>query len=136
MTLFYGVLEPKSGEFVYVNAGHPPSYFFKCQTDLPLNLLHRTGMPLGVYKGESWGKETIKISQGDGLLLYTDGVTEGMNGQGMLYGENRLTKVIKEAACTSAAAICSTVLQDLESFVGPEAQSDDIAMIAIKRDML
>jgi sigma-B regulation protein RsbU (phosphoserine phosphatase) len=91
-------------------------------------------MLLGVLPDEKWEKRTIQIFHGDGLLLYTDGVTEGFNEQGELYGHNRLKKAMHEITCTSAQTICSTISQDLERFVGAEAQSDDIAMIVMKRE--
>jgi PAS domain S-box-containing protein len=136
MSLFFGVLNPMSGEFVYANAGHPPPYFFNNPSEGWLNPLYRTGMLLGVSGNEKWEKATITFSPGDGLLLYTDGVTEGLNEQGIFYGENRLKKVLKELAEASAKTICSTVLSDLENFVSTEAQSDDIAMIVVKRENL
>jgi sigma-B regulation protein RsbU (phosphoserine phosphatase) len=136
MSLFFGVLEPTSGEFVYANAGHPPPYLFASHSDKGMNPLYRTGMLLGISDNEKWGKETVVISPGDGLLLYTDGVTEGLNERGVFYGENRLKEVIKKIVVASAESICSTVLQDLENFVGMEPQSDDIAMIVIKREHL
>ena len=93
-------------------------------------------MLLGVSADEKWEKAKITISQGDGLLLYTDGVTEGLNDQGLFYGEERLKSVLQSATGTSAKKISSTILRDLENFVGAENQSDDIAMIAIKRENL
>jgi len=136
MSLFFGVLNPLSGEFVYANAGHPPPYFFNSHVDKRINPLYRTGMLLGVSGDEKWEKEIIVLSHGDGLLLYTDGVTEGLNELGVFYGENRLKKVLEESVEASAETICSTVFFDLENFVASEAQSDDIAMIVVKRENL
>ncbi len=136
MSLFFGVLDPTSGEFIYANAGHPPPYFFTSHSDQRIIHLHRTGMLLGVSENEKWEKGTIQIAHGDGLLLYTDGVTEGLNEQGVFYGENRLKKVMEALFDASADTICSTIFLDLENFVGAEAQSDDIAMIVVKRENL
>jgi PAS domain S-box-containing protein len=136
MSLFFGVLEPIRGEFIYANAGHPPPYIFSNYSDKPIRSLNRTGMILGVSDDEKWEKDIIMISHGDGLLLYTDGVTEGVNEDGVLYGQKRLKKVIQEVVDAPADAIGSTILLDLKNFVGAEAQSDDIAMIVIKRDNL
>jgi PAS domain S-box-containing protein len=134
ISLFFGVLEPASGEFVYANAGHPPPYFFSDHPDKQISPLYRTGMLLGVSEHEKWNKEIIMISPGDGLLLYTDGVTEGLNEQGMLYGLERLKYVMKGLTGASVDTICSTVILDLENFVGAESQSDDIALIVVKRE--
>lgn len=133
-TLFYGVLEPNSGKFVYANAGHPPPYYLTSLSSPPVSRLLRTGLPLGISLDGTWRKETKVISPGGGLFLYTDGVTEGMNEQGVLYSENRLIKTLADVVDTSADTIFSKVLQDLENFVGSEAQSDDIAVMVIKRE--
>ncbi len=134
ISLFLGVLDPKSGEMIYANAGHPPPYSFTSSLDEPINSLYRTGMLLGISEDEKWGKETIVISHGDGLLLYTDGITEGLNERGALYGGERLKNVLSALKDESADTICSKIFLDLENFVGAEAQSDDIAMIVVKRE--
>jgi len=136
LSLFFGVLEPISGKFIYANAGHPPPYFFTHHSDNPTIPLFRTGMLLGISADEKWEKETITFSDGDGLLLYTDGVTEGLNENGLFYGDKRLKPLLQEIASDPAETILSTILQDLENFVGAETQSDDIAMIVIKRENL
>lgn len=134
MSLFFGVLELASGEFTYANAGHPPPFFFTSQADKVSRSLYRTGMLLGVSAEEKWGKGTIVIAPGDGLMLYTDGVTEGLNESGALYGEERLKKALVALMDSPADTICSMILRDLESFVGEETQSDDIAMLVVKRE--
>lgn len=134
MSLFYGVLDPENGEFIYSNAGHPPPFLFTDQPDKPMTPLYRTGMPLGVLKGEQWDKGQVTILPGDGVFLYTDGVTEAMNENGFIYSEDRLIEIVKNTTRDSAGNICANALHDLEEFVGAEAQSDDIAMIVIKRE--
>jgi sigma-B regulation protein RsbU (phosphoserine phosphatase) len=136
MSLFYGVLEPASGQLIYANAGHPPPYFFTNHADEGITPLYRTGMLLGVSENETWGKETLMIGHGDGLLLYTDGITEGLNAQGALYGGQRLKKVLAAIKDAPVDTIFSAILLDLEDFVGTESQSDDIAMILVKRENL
>jgi phosphoserine phosphatase RsbU/P len=136
LSLFFGVLEPINGELIYANAGHPPPYFFTNHSDQTIIPLYRTGMLLGVSADEKWEKESILISPGGGLFLYTDGITEGLNEGGLFYGRDRLKSVLQGITNASAETICSTILQDLDNFVGAETQSDDIAMIVIKRGNL
>jgi len=134
LSLFFGVLDPTTGDYHYANAGHPPSYVFSNSSETSINPLHRTGMLLGISSDEIWGKEKISISPGGGLLLYTDGVIEAWNENGILYGQDRLKKVIREVISSPANEICAAVLDDLDTFVGVEPQSDDLAMIVIRRD--
>ena len=74
------------------------------------------------------------MDPGSGMLLYTDGVTEGLNQTGEVYGHYRLQEVIRGCVDTPVDKACSAVLEDLERFVGEEAQLDDIALVAVKRE--
>ena len=102
--------------------------------DRAIRLLHRTGTLLGVFDARSWEQERVVLADGEGLLLYTDGITEGFNAQGAVYGVNRLKQVVLDFFDASAERICTEVLGDLEDFVGGEPQSDDLSLIVIKRE--
>jgi len=133
LTIFYGVLDPITGKVVYSNAGHCPPYLLKNQRNhLPQPLI-RTGMPLAVQYNENWDQDMIELDEGDVLFLYTDGVTEGQNDDSVLYGVQRLKTVLKDHRGNSAEEIKDSVIHDLESFVGGKIQSDDIAILVIKK---
>ena len=76
VTLFYGIMDLKTGCFTYSNAGHNPPYLIKQNGDLQ-KLPMDYGIALGVMNDVVFNTHTIEINKSDTLLLYTDGVTEG-----------------------------------------------------------
>jgi PAS domain S-box-containing protein len=134
LTIFYGILDPDTGKLIYCNAGHCPPFLVKGQASMPPKPLIRTGMPLAVQSGEIWGSGIIELDHGDLLLLYTDGVTEGFNEADALYGEQRLVKVLMNQREKTAEEISEAVLKDVKNFEGSKTQSDDIAVMVIRRD--
>jgi sigma-B regulation protein RsbU (phosphoserine phosphatase) len=133
VTVFYGVLDPQTGEFIYCSAGHTPTYIIKNNKSKDYLRLTHTGMPIGIEKNEKWDQNTAVLEDGDFMVLYTDGIIEGENQEGDFYGENRLRKVLQENSGRSAKEINNLILEDLHLFLGNRPQSDDIALIVIKR---
>src|SRR5205814_756566 len=80
VTVFFGVLDPQTGILSYVNAGHNPPYLFRRHRGRRAKKLRRTGPPLGILEDAHWTRRTVKIDCGETLVLYTDGLTEAMNG--------------------------------------------------------
>ena len=69
---------------------------------------------------------------GDGLFLYSDGITEAFNSEGVLYGNERLERVLDRATGRRAAGIVADVLADTARFAGGAEQSDDITCLALR----
>ena len=129
VTVFYGVLDPATGQLDYGNAGHMPPYVLRAS--VAPEPLTRTGMPLGLYEGESWQREETSLSVGDVLLLYTDGITDAENPDAVFYGRDRLVAVAEAQAGASAAALQTAILADVDAFVGAGVQSDDITLMIL-----
>ena len=129
------VLACKEGGRLYFSGLHQDIMVYRHRTK-HVDLLETRGMWIGILDdiGGMVDDQTFSLEKDDTILLYTDGITEGFNQDGMVYGQNRLKKVLGDLFDSSADTIYSTVLQDLENFVGAEDQSDDIAMIVIKRE--
>jgi serine phosphatase RsbU (regulator of sigma subunit) len=131
VTAFYGVLDPASGQLVYVNAGHNPGYLFK--TNGTLEKLAKTGVPLGMFKGVAWESRTIQIDAGDRLVLYTDGVTEACNPEQAEFQSGRLVEVVEKHARHRAADIQMALLAAVQDFVRDEPACDDITLMVVAR---
>ena len=95
VTVFYGVLDPTSGELTYSNAGHNPPYLLSARDGNVIQELDRTGVLLGILDGGTWEQRTTHIAPGDVLLLYTDGITEAQNAQEAFFDEDRLREVFR-----------------------------------------
>src|SRR5262249_2520740 len=76
VTLFFGVLDPQTGNFPYVNAGHNPPFLFHRHRGRRVRALRRTGPPLGMLEDARWVRRSLKIEDGETLVLYTDGLPE------------------------------------------------------------
>ena len=132
VTAWIGIVDLSTGELEYVNAGHNPPLVKRADRQVEY-LSPRSGPPLAVMDGVSYRRQTLSLKPGDGLLLYTDGVTEAMNAAGALYGEDRLLQTMKGLlGMEDEGVLIDGVLKDIDVFVGGAEQSDDITMLGFK----
>ncbi len=129
VTAIYGVINTKTGEFTYANAGHNPPIWVHGEQ---IERLTRTGMALGVSDEIELGQRMVQMSPGDNVFFYTDGVTEAFSEQDELFGEDRLLEIVKSTHYTSTDLL--TAIDDaLDEFIGTTPPADDITMISVKR---
>ena len=135
VTLFYAQLDPKSGELIYVNAGHNPPILIRSGEDGSAQLTHltRTGMALGVECETSYGQKQIFMKPGDSLLIYTDGLTDTINEEGEAFGLERIERVMISQREQSAGEIVSSILLNIQEFSVASDPFDDITLMMIKR---
>ena len=133
LTLFYGeLIEDKQGLLVYVNAGHPSPILYRAKTDVTESL-GSTGNIIGPFPDQIFHSEGVMISKGDVLLLFTDGVTEAMDGTGAQYTEKRLVERLVEFKNQKAKDIARLILEDVQKFSSKSKYSDDKTVVVIKR---
>lgn len=134
VTVFYGVLAPDTGTLTYANAGHNPGFVLRANgSSQPIATLTRTGLPLGIFEGMAWKRESVTLAAGDVLVLYTDGVSEAQNSNRAEYGEQRLCDTVHAHCPQTADAILAAVTQDVQAFTGDAAQFDDITLLVAVR---
>jgi sigma-B regulation protein RsbU (phosphoserine phosphatase) len=131
VTAFYGVLRPATGHLVYVNAGQSRPLWTRGRGQI--ERLELTGMPLGLFDDSRWDSIEITIEPGDGLVLYTDGVTEAQR-QGAQFGLEGLRRVLAAARGRTASELLEHVLAAVEVYAGGAPPSDDIALVVATRD--
>ena len=133
VTVFVGVLDLDTGKMTYVNAGHNAPIVRRESGDvfwLPVE----NGFVLGGMDNVAFTQETFDFAPGDGILLYTDGVTEAMNRQFTLYGDDRLIALMQGPIMRSAPPDCilTELKDDVKTFVDGAPQSDDITMLYLR----
>ncbi|MCG6913696.1 serine/threonine-protein phosphatase [bacterium BMS3Abin03] len=132
-SLFYGELSlQKSGLFLYANAGHNPPLFYRAATGNVM-LLETTGPLLGPAPNANYYIDSINFSNGDILLLFSDGVTETANSKFVPYGDERLINKLREVNKLSSKEIVLTILDDVVKYSKNGSYSDDKTLVAIKK---
>jgi predicted ATPase/serine phosphatase RsbU (regulator of sigma subunit) len=93
------------------------------------------GFPIGLEKdiASFISQISIELKPGDGLVLYTDGITEAFDIDNKLYGIERLCKVISQTWKHSAQTIVQAVVKNLQQYIGEQKVFDDISLLILKR---
>jgi len=130
VTLIYGVLDFRSGALELCNAGHLPPVLIR--RDEPARLLQGERHPaLGLLRDCQFTSAHFQLQPDDGLLLYTDGVTESVNSAHELYGAARLEELLARLAGGSAGEITAAVIRDVRAHSGNQEPADDLTVLAL-----
>jgi phosphoserine phosphatase RsbU/P len=132
ITFFICVLEPKTGELKYVNAGHNPPLV--AHADGSVEKLEGTGLILGILPMATYQQGVCNMGPGDAVLLFSDGVTEAVRPNAdEEFGEERLAQVLSGLRNQSADSIITAINQLVEDFTGGAPPADDITLVVAKR---
>jgi len=131
VTAFFAVLDLRTMQLTYVNAGHCPPLLRHAGEDAAYMKM-RPGFVLAGIDTVKYRCEKIILKPGDELILYTDGVTEAMNEAKELFGEARLLETVNENRGVSCKDLILQISSALEVFVGTAPQFDDITMLAVR----
>jgi len=132
ITLVLCLIDPARHEVRVVNAGHLPPLL--CRAGCPGKPVGEaeTQLPLGIDLDVRYTEVTLELPPSASVILYTDGITEAMNGDNELYGCERLWAQLGQ--CTGGPSeIGKAVLDDVQVFVGGRAQSDDMCLVCFGR---
>jgi len=130
VTLFLGKLNIKTGLVEYANAGHNPSIIIRNNKSEYQKLA--SGIVLAAFENFSFINEQLTLASGDAILMYTDGVTEAMNAEHKLFGEEKLLDVVTSQSDTSVTNLIESVIHAVETHVQAYEQSDDITVLALR----
>ncbi len=128
ITMFFGVLDTRSGSFLYSNAGHNPPRIVR--ENGGIDVIAPTGnLVLGIDPEQNYGNAEVQLHPGDTLILYTDGVTEAENPREEEYGEQRMDAMLRERASDDAREIVDGMVASIREFAGDAEQFDDITCV-------
>lgn len=131
VTLFLALVDLKTGEMTFTNAGHNPSYIKRADGKTErLTQLH--GPAIAAMEDIPYASGKARLGRGDTLILYTDGVNEAMNDKHELFTDERLAKLIETHTWTSSDGAVKTVLDDVWRFQGDADQADDVTVVALR----
>lgn len=133
VTVFYGILNHRTGELDYTNGGHNPAYVLRGKNGELERLGRFPNLVVGGFEDFSYKSESAQLDPGDSLFLYTDGITEAFDAKDEAFGDERLEDSLVELYHDDAKTIIEGVYADLGEFIGDTTQSDDITMVVVKR---
>ena len=132
VTLVYSLYDPDTGSLTYANGGHNPPLLV--HPDGSSEYLQTTGgIALGVAPGMAYEERSVTLSPGDTVIMYTDGVTEAMNGSHEEFGEERLKSVFRDAPPQDPQSAARAVFAAVHAFAAGMKQSDDITCLVLRR---
>lgn len=132
LTLSFLRLNPATREMTWVRAGHEPALRYDPSTDTFTELMG-DGLALGVVSDYTFEQQTIPpLGPGELLVVYSDGITEAANGDGELYGRERLKQYIRTNAGKPSAEILEGVFADVETYREGQHRDDDETLVVIK----
>jgi phosphoserine phosphatase RsbU/P len=132
ITFFIGVLDPKTGELTYVNAGHNPPLV--AHADGSVEKLEGTGLILGILAMATYQQGVCQMGPGDALLMFSDGVTEPVRPDSdEEFGEDRLARILAGLRDLDAQSIVAAINQQLDEFTAGSPLPDDVTLVVAKR---
>ena len=135
LTAWGGVLDLESGIVTYANAGHNSPVKVQsgggggCKVDF---VTEKSGPVLAFLDGAKYKSRTLQLQPGEALFLYTDGVTEALDGKGELFGEARLLDAIGAVSKPGAKMLCNVARMAVAAFSEGVPQADDITVLAVQ----
>ncbi|HEY6051986.1 MAG TPA: PP2C family protein-serine/threonine phosphatase [Thermoanaerobaculia bacterium] len=130
VSLFYGEIEELEGNFMYVNAGHPPPIHFHSSG---VTMLKQTGMVLGPSATSTYSRGFRLLERGDAILMYTDGMFEAHDAEGREFGVERLIEAFAAVRDRPADEIARTLIENVRAWTGGGACEDDQTVVILKR---
>ena len=132
-TMFLGILDTRTGEMRYCNAGHNTPYLFSVSEGC-CKLPTRPKLPLALFGNTSYVEQTYQLKPGQSLLLYTDGLTEAENAGRQQFGSQRVEQLLATLGGKTSHEVITNVREQLQLFVGEAEQSDDLTLFTLCYD--
>ena len=134
VTLWVGFLDSKTGELVYSNGGHCPPMLLTDNEAEPVQWLRTVNGPLvGVLDMAMFTQSHAQLAVGDVCLVYSDGLSEAMNKDRVLFGEKRMQEALSECQNMSPKSVLQVLMNKIQLHRQDYEQSDDITMLVFKR---
>jgi serine phosphatase RsbU (regulator of sigma subunit) len=131
-TLFFMIYDRLAEEIAFSNAGHGPLFCYRSSLNT-CSISKLEGMPIGIMEGAEYLQAKVKLSRGDVVVLYTDGITEMRNSSKEEYGRLRLQRLLINNAHLDAAEITDKIVNDVDAFRGEVPPHDDMTVLVLKR---
>src|SRR5262249_21783353 len=130
VTFFYGVLDTRSGEVEFSNAGHNAPYVVTPNGSIEM-LESKGGPMLGLFPNQTYEAAITRLTPGQGIVVFTDGVTEARNAADQFFTEARLEDYL-QGRPIEPVELVTGLLQRVNEFAMGVPQADDITALALR----
>ena len=132
VTVLLGILDLQTAQFAYARAGHELPLWRAANGKVRV-CPKAQGQPVGLLEAPMLDENSVTLLPGGTLLLFTDGVTDGRNPAGEVFGYERLRADLGTRAGRTAHETCQRLLESLRKYQANAPQEDDITLVAIHR---
>ncbi|MEW6202058.1 MAG: SpoIIE family protein phosphatase [bacterium] len=130
MTCFFMIVDLEKMCVTFSCAGHTPPLLY-CSAENRIISLEAEGFGLGMFAGVNFESKTVPIQRGDKIILYTDGVVETRNTDGVMFGLDRLTQSVKTYPGANSFQLTHFLAEDIGEFAGTVPRGDDLTILVI-----
>lgn len=131
VTMLIGIVDFKNNRITYINCGHNKP-LVRTRDGLFGYLDLDSNIVLGAFDDFDFKLHEMPLDYGDTIFFYTDGITEALNEQNELYGDERLLKIVNKNKNDTLDILVENIKNDVKEFIGQNSQSDDITMLMYK----
>jgi phosphoserine phosphatase RsbU/P len=131
VTIFYGILHTDTGELEFSIGGHNPPFLFSPDRGVEM-MQAKGGMIVGMIEQATYTTERVQLNPGDGIFLYTDGVSEAEDLGENQFGEDRIETLLGELKSRPVEEIIRAAFGQIATFAAGAAQHDDITAMALR----
>lgn len=132
-TMFCGVVDRKSGQFDYCQAGHPSPFYVR--PNGYVQTVGDGGFPVGMMCSAEFENRSMLFENGASLILCSDAATEAENCENTRFGDDRLREIAKTVGCVGSESIPDCVVRALRNWRDGKPLEDDLTVVALERTM-
>jgi sigma-B regulation protein RsbU (phosphoserine phosphatase) len=129
MTICFATWQKGRHQLRVANAGQTQPLLWK---DGRVEQLKLTGFPIGIFDDATYDEWSVKLSQGDILVFYSDGLTEAGNREGKFFGTDRLKTILEQGTKLSSAELADRMLEEVQEYTEGGAITDDRTLVVMK----
>jgi serine phosphatase RsbU (regulator of sigma subunit) len=131
VTVLFGILNRDSHQFHYARAGHEAPIFFDGRGSIQ-RMPKAHGQPLGVFAEIALDEQTVELSKGGKLLIYTDGIPDSTNRQNVAFGLDGVVRTMGKLTDSPAQVVCEELIKAATEHQGDAPQHDDMTVVVVR----
>lgn len=130
-TVAYVSYRPEDHSLEYASAGHQPMLLWRAKEG-KIEMIKQKTDPIGIERSSTYSEIKLTVSEGDIIILFTDGLIEALNREGKQFGTDSLSKIIVANNKKNAKEIASEVKHNIQAFIGSASLHDDQTLVVMK----